>query len=502
VLESPTALEVEAVRYAIALVFLVLLPTTGFSSSIWVPDDHPTIQAAIDAAAGGDEVVVRPGTYVENIDFLGKAITVRSALGPDVTIIDGGAAGSVVVFDSGEGPGSVLDGFTLTNGTGTVDPWWSLAGGGIYCESSSPTITNNVITGNTADGGGGGGIKCYTASPTITNNVITGNSALAGGGINDYGSSATFMYNTVSGNWANHDGGGICCGFSSSIITSNIITGNTACVFDGGGIALLYSDLTIANNTISQNAAPHVGHGGGIYGWESYATITNTIVWDNHATTGPEIYRDTGTLTVTYSCVKGGWAGTGNIDADPLWVDPVDGDFRLQQDPCQPGVRNPCVDAGDPLSPMVGGTTRTDWVQDNGIVDMGCHYAIPSASAAFRNAGSNPASYTTTLPVLGTTLIGMVDLAGTSGHDIAWLVGFAAPLSMTLSGGQVLLVDAFHSWGELLDQPPLPGPTATFYFGIPSWPSLLGFPFSAQALHIGGVIPYAFSNAQDFVIGH
>jgi len=127
---------------------------------------------------------------------------------------------------------------------------------------------------------------------------------------------------------------------------------------------------------------------------------------------------------------------------------------------------------------------------------------IHEATARFRNAGSNPASYVTTLPLLGETLVGTVDLAGTSGHNIAWLVGYAAPLSMTLPGGQVLLVDIFHSWGELLGQPALYGPTATFYFDIPGDPALYGFPFSAQALQIGGVVPWVLSNAWDFVIGN
>ena len=87
--------------------------------------DYLSLEPEVEA---GDEVVVRPGTYEERIDFLGKAITVRSEQGPDVTVIDGGSPsnpdrGSVVVFENGEGPDSVLDGFTLTNGTGTADGW-------------------------------------------------------------------------------------------------------------------------------------------------------------------------------------------------------------------------------------------------------------------------------------------------------------------------------------------------------------------------------------------
>jgi hypothetical protein len=90
-----------------------------------VPADFPSIQAAIDYAADGDTVLVGPGTYVENIDFLGKLITVRSTDGRGVTTIDGGGGGSVVSFRTGETGESVLDGFTITNGD-------AFGGGGIY----------------------------------------------------------------------------------------------------------------------------------------------------------------------------------------------------------------------------------------------------------------------------------------------------------------------------------------------------------------------------------
>ena len=85
-------------------------------STINVPADQPTIQAAINAANNGDTVVVAPGTYIENLNFKGKFITVTSSGGPAVTIVDGGGAGPVVIFDTNEGANSVLNGFTLQNG--------------------------------------------------------------------------------------------------------------------------------------------------------------------------------------------------------------------------------------------------------------------------------------------------------------------------------------------------------------------------------------------------
>ena len=123
------------------------------------------------------------------------------------------------------------------------------------------------------------------------------------------------------------------------------------------------------------------------------------------------------------------------------------------------------------------------------------------ASATFRNAGSNPASYTATPPVLGAEFTGTVDLGGTSGHSLATLLGFATPLTFTLNGGQVLLVNFADPSGELLHQPVLPGPVAIFKALVPNDTSFCSFRLSTQALHIGGVQPFALSNAQDLVVG-
>ena len=135
-----------------------LFTVTAYGATLEVgPSGYPytSIQTAITAATTGDTVLVHDGTYVENINFSGKAITVRSANGAAGTIIDGNASGSVVTFNSGEGSGSILDGFTIRNGSGN-------GGGGIYCSSSAPTITNCRITGNTAYFGGG--IGCTLCS--------------------------------------------------------------------------------------------------------------------------------------------------------------------------------------------------------------------------------------------------------------------------------------------------------------------------------------------------
>lgn len=373
----------------------------GFAQTTWyVPDDFPAgIQAAISDAsvADGDTVIVRPGTYVENINFEGKAVTLRSELGPDVTIIDGGNPsdpdyGSVVLFKTWEEADSVLDGFTLTNGKGTKGGNNNHYGGGIFV-GASPTIINNVITGNSATYHGGG-IYVSGIYPIIKNNVISYNSSNEwGGGIYYSATDSPIFNNVIIGNSAVY-GGGIACIQSFTPITNNIIAGNLANY--GAGIFTSYSSHPVITNcTITGNTASGTGGGIGCYEYGN-PRIVNTILWDNAANTGPEIwigpsgpFTKPSFLYISYSDVEGGQAsvyvdpkctlnwGSGMIDADPLFAAGPEGDYYLSQIAAGQGSDSPCVDAGSTdvfYLLMDVCWTRTDGIPDAGLVDMGFHY--------------------------------------------------------------------------------------------------------------------------------
>src|SRR5579864_1159273 len=159
----------------VAFASLVAAVPAAASNTLEVPLAYPTIQAAIDAASNGDTVLVDPGTYLENIDFKGKSITVQSAQGPSVTTIDGGGIAPVVNFSHAETLAAVLRGFTIQHGNATFN--YQYMGGGVHINSASPTVIGNVITAN-ASCAGGGGISAYFSSPLIQDNTITGNSEL------------------------------------------------------------------------------------------------------------------------------------------------------------------------------------------------------------------------------------------------------------------------------------------------------------------------------------
>lgn len=254
---------------------------------------HPfdAIQEAIDASVDGDHVVLVGGTYTgvgnRDLDFGGRAITVRGAYDDAVAcVIDCEEAGRGFYFHTGEGPASVLQGVTITNGRPTEDSPGEDQGGGVLCEDASPTLVGCILRHNTARDGGG--LRCYGGTPTLTDCTLIDNWARSTGGGVSYRAAGdvTLAHCIIRDNWA-QDGGGVHC-FSGGDLTL------TACAIDGniarskgGGVLLWFGgDLNATDCTITGNHA-YFEYGGGV-GVESgqHATFTNTIIAGNSAPSG------------------------------------------------------------------------------------------------------------------------------------------------------------------------------------------------------------------------
>ena len=284
-------------------------------------------------------------------------------------------------------------------------------GAGMYNScSSSPTLTNCTFSRNTAsssgsDGSYGGGMLNYSSSPTLTNCTFSGNTASTigdvssyGGGIYNHSSSpiltnCTFSGNTTSTSGSESSYGGGMFNYSSSpAVTNCTFSANTASSSGsvgsyGGGIFNYSSSPTLANCTFSGNTgrshSASSGYGGWMYNNSSSPTLINCIAWDNG--NRPIGADDLAESVITYSDIQGGYEGSHNINANPLFVrspsigadgvwgtaDDDYGDLRLQ-------MNSPCINAGNnDASGLVGSTTD---LAGNpriiaGTVDMGAYEA-------------------------------------------------------------------------------------------------------------------------------
>lgn len=300
---------------AIVLAFGLSSLGVNAQNTINVPASQPTIQAAINAASEGDTIVVAPGTYIENISFLGKAITVTSYEGASRTIIDGGQNGTIVNFLGTETRKSVINGFTMTNNAVPLPTQVTVQAYGILVGGASPTITNNIITKNR-----GFGISVTRGGPLVQGNTIS-YTATAGdpsqnyGRENDDGSAivifqqasqpAEILNNTIEFNNAQCMGGAIQVGYGASpLVQNNIISNNISLGF-GGAITLINGNqLSIIQNLFYGNSSGAAGgaiylsvvsdgtnHGAGLV---NLFIVNNTFV-ENTITLNPLIpnaYRD------------------------------------------------------------------------------------------------------------------------------------------------------------------------------------------------------------------
>ncbi len=393
-----------------------------------------TIQAAIDRAVAGDTIVLAAGTYAgagnRDIEFAGKNLVIRSASGPDSTIVDcGGSTGEIhwgFGYLAGEDSTASLEGITIRHAALTgvrcssASPFirgcvvdscitsGGARGGGLYLEKSSAKILGCTITDNRVDTNGGG-IYCKEAKGRIADCVLSGNTAAkAGGGIAvQTGSNLDIVRCTVKDNLGNTDsGGGIYVISARARIDSCAISGNTGTfgggVFNGtnafttlknsdvhsnvarngGGGVYSSTNLTMENCTIVGNSAVYYGAGLECF-FGASNTIARSIVAFNLAKEG--IYTGSGTQIISCSDVYGNAGGnyggstpnqTGlnnNISTDPSFCNQDAFDFNLYD-------TSPCAPAASPCGQLIGAYPVTCRIAPN-LVIAGVEYSRSVAPA-------------------------------------------------------------------------------------------------------------------------
>jgi len=371
----------------IIIIIIIIFPLCVNARILNVPEDFRTIQAAVDATQQNDTVLVMPGIYVENIIINRPGFTLASLFLTtgnvefiDSTIIDGNRQGSVAaVFAAPNSPCRFI-GLTLQNGRYDF-------GGGIRVYRRNDMVFSNLIIQNCVASATGGAIYLEQCNRVELNGLkVINNTAFDGGGIGFMGcANALFTDLEVRNNTAAYRGGGIYAFADRDLRILNSIVSNNRSENISGGLHFEYATI-LQNVLISGNSARI--RGGAFTAQADMLTLINCTVYGNNAPTGSTIgvnaafrlylsntiIREIGqaplesplrSVNVDYSDIENIQEllrvineqnlnlGEGNIDADPLFLDPDNGDYRLTSD-------SPCIDAGDPESPPDPDGTRAD----------------------------------------------------------------------------------------------------------------------------------------------
>ena len=358
-------------------------------AAVTVPGDFSDIQMAIDMSAAGVVIEVAAGTYAENLDFGGKAVHVRGA-GAGATVLDGMQTGPVVRFANGEGADSVLQGFTLTGGSGQMiqdeDGAHNPCGGGVFVRGASPTLLDVTIRENQA-WDGAGLYLADGAAPLLSNVTIVDNVASDdGGGLYAWQSAPVLNHVRLAGNEAQgQDGGGMVVKENSAAVLTHVVFAGNSAPDDGGGLRVKDSDAELHHVVFVGNRA---GDGAALAVKSSLATLDGVVMAYNAASSqGGAIYEKNGGSAVLSYC--NAWSNTpSNYDGSGGMVDPtgIDGNVSMQPhflDTSAADVADwdlhlaatsPLIDTGDPavLDPdgsradmgAYGGPTAASWDLD------------------------------------------------------------------------------------------------------------------------------------------
>lgn len=320
----------------------------------------------------------------------------------DLSLTGGFAARGGAVYCHECGP--VIRRCDITNNTAGL---YREEGGGIYSHKANPTITDCSVSFNHA--AYGGGIYLYHSASTVENCLIDSNDSesLGGGMYSEFAEEPSQTFNCIFRNNTSHWGGGLYCYSSNHDFINCLFVQNAATYGAGINGFVVETNLTFTNCTFTENVAS--SYGGGYSGGKiANPVMTNCIFWND----SPDELSGIPPV-ITYSLIDGGFPGTGNIDADPLFVTGEAGDYYLSHVAAGQLEDSPCIDAGSDLAENICTlnrlrnqvcldelTTRTDCVEDAGQADMGMHYVIPCSNTGDVNLDGELSSYDAQLAFL------------------------------------------------------------------------------------------------------
>jgi len=312
-------------RFAWLMRFLPALVLCGSASAeiLRVPSQYPSLRHALNAAHDGDEILVADGVYRggnnKNLDFHGKRVALRSENGAQYCVIDCEGAGRAFKFHGGETPETLLEGFTIRNGS-------MLSGGGILCIGSSPSVRNCIFADNTAHpghyNGGGGMSNQFGSHPVVSGCLFLRNRQLqhsgqtnGGGGMNNaYGSNPSVSHCVFAENFAEQGGGMLNAVDCNPVVTDCLFVGNRAQVYGGGMIVAQECSLYLRGCRFEANFSGEESAGLGLYNG-TRAMLIDCEFEDNHAIHLAGGMGSFGSETIVFNS-----SFIGNVASSTSWV--------------------------------------------------------------------------------------------------------------------------------------------------------------------------------------